>query len=449
METPELITPHPGPHSRTFLEMTRAHESPGDTTFALSPEAVVEDRGEGPWIIDPDGNRYLDFMAGFGPAITGHCHPRVVAAIRDQAGKLLHIMGAVNPVHATLARRIVELAPGNVPRKVQFGNSGAEAVEIAIKMARFKTGKSEVLAFHGAFHGRTYGALSLMSKRYAREGLYPMVPGAVHVPYAYCYRCPFGKTYPSCDLECARFVRYTVEGPATGVTEPAALIVEPIMGNGGMIVPPPEYLPALRKICDDNGMLLIADEVMSGWGRTGTLFAVQHTGVAPDILVTAKGIASGLPLSAAIARADIADVWTKAREGSTFSGNPVSCAAALATLDVLRDERLAENAAAMGEYLAAGLRELAAQFPIVGDVRGRGLMAGIELVKDRESRAPLVRAAQQATDLAIREGLLLYPGGHYENVLSFLPPLIIGREHVELAMGILRRVLAKVAGASR
>jgi 4-aminobutyrate aminotransferase len=444
METPELATPHPGPRSQEFLAMTRAHESPGDTTFALSPEPVVEHQGEGAWIIDPDGNRYLDFMAGFGPAITGHCHPKVVAAIREQAGRLLHIMGAVNPVHARLAQRVVELAPGDFPKKVQFGNSGAEAVEIALKLARYKTRRQEIIAFHGAFHGRTSGALALTAKRYARQGLYPMASGVVHLPYAYCYRCPFGKSYPSCDLQCARFVQETVEGPATGVTEPAAIIVEPILGNGGIVVPPPEYVPALREICDRNGMLLIADEVMSGWGRTGKLFAMEASGVAPDILVTAKGIASGLPLSATIARAELTDVWTKAREGSTFSGNPVSCAAALATLDVLHEEQLVSRAAATGEYLLARLRELATRFPVVGDVRGRGLMVGIELVQDRTSKAPIVGGAQRATDLAVREGLLLYAGGHYENVLSFLPPLIIEREHVDVAMEILGRVLTKL-----
>ncbi|MCC6419188.1 MAG: aspartate aminotransferase family protein [Gemmataceae bacterium] len=442
MKIPDVREPFPGPKAQAHLERTKRAESPGDCTFAIDPRTVVEDRGEGVAIYDPDGNVFLDFMAGFGVVNTGHCHPRVVEAIKAQAEKLTHIMGAANTTRTELLELLTEVTPGDGPKKVQFGNSGAEAVEIAVKLARYYKRKSEIIAFHGAFHGRTYGALSLMTRSYARKGLYPMVPGMVHVPYAYCYRCPFDKTYPDCGVACAKFVEYTIKGPATAVTEPAAVIVEAVLGNGGMVPPPPEFLPELRRICDENDVLLIVDEVMSGWGRTGKWFASEHTGVEPDILVVGKGIAGGLPLSAAVAKAEITDVWEPNREGSTYSGNPIACAAAVASIGVYRDEELPAHAADVGAYFLDGLKALADEFPCIGEVRGLGLMIGVELVKDRQTREPLVNAGIRVAQICLRKGLLLYPAcGHYNNVIAFLPPLVIERSHVDTAIEILREAL--------
>lgn len=448
MKELELKVAHPGPISKKYLDKTRRFESPGDCSFSLSDETVVEERGEGAVITDPDGNEFLDFMAGFGACNTGHCHPKVVAAIREQAGKLLHIMGAVNPVHSELAELITEVTPGSFRKRVQLGNSGAEAVEVALKVAKYWKRRSEIICFHGAFHGRSYGALSLMAKKSNREGLYPMLPGVVSAPYAYCYRCSFGLEYPGCGLQCAKYVEYLVKGAATFVTEPAAIILEPIQGNGGIVVPPDEFMPELRRICTENEVLLIDDEVMSGWCRTGKTFAVDHWGVEPDILVVAKGIASGLPLSAAVARAEVFEGWPIAKDGSTFSGNPVSCAAALATIGVYREERLAERAEEMGAYFMEGLRILAKEHEIIGEVRGKGLMVGVELVKDRETKEPLV-VGRKATDSALRKGLLIYAGGYDGNVLGFLPPLVIQKEHVDRALGILDEVLGELDKGGR
>jgi 4-aminobutyrate aminotransferase len=440
----DIREPFPGPKALAFLERTRRTESPATATFGIGAYPVVMERGKGVVIHDPDGNVFLDFVAGFGVLNTGHGHPRVVEAVKRQAEKLIHLMGAVNTTRTDLLGVLTEITPGKGRKRVLFGAGGGEAVDMAIRLVRYYGKKYEIFAFYGAYHGRPYGALSLMGRGIGRRGLQPMLPGVVHVPYAYCYRCPFELKYPGCGIACGRFVENAVKGQATGVAEPAAMIVEPLQGNGGMIPAPPEFLQELRRICDENSILLIADEVMSGWGRTGKWFAIEHSGVEPDVFVVGKALGGGLPLSAVIARAEIADLWEPSRDSSTLAGNPVACAAALATIDVLKSERLAENAAAVGAYFLEQLREIADEFPMVGDVRGLGLMLGVEMVKDRQTREPLAGAGRRVAQICLRRGLLIYPfGGHSGNVFGFLPPLIIDRSHVDTAVEIVRKSLAE------
>jgi len=444
MRISNVREPFPGPKANAVIEQARRIESPATATFGIGEHPVVMERGEGAVIHDPDDNVFLDFVASFGVLNTGHCHPRVVEAVKKQAQKLSHLMGAVNPTRTDLFGALTEITPINGPKRILFGAGGGEAVDMAIRIARYYGKKYEILAFFGAYHGRPSGAMSLMGKGYGRRGFLPMLAGAVHVPFAYCYRCQFDLQYPDCKIACARFVENVVKGQSTGVAEPAAIIVEPIQGNGGMIPAPPEFLQELRRICNETGILLISDEIMSGFGRTGKWFAIEHSGVEPDVFVLGKALGGGLPLSAVITRAEISEVGEPSRDSSTLAGSPVACAAALATIDVIKSEGLAENAKAIGAYFLEGLRDIAKESPIVGDVRGLGLMLGVELVKDCQTKEPLVGGGRRVAQLCLRKGLVIYPfGGHTGNVFAFLPPLIIDRSHVDIAVEIIRKSLAE------
>ena len=400
--------------------------------------------GAGAMIEDVDGNRFLDFMAGIAVAATGHAHPAVVRAVQDAAAKFLHICGGdfyYEPM-AELSERLARLAPGSSKKRVFLSNSGTEAVEGAIKLARFATGRSGIIAFKGAFHGRTMGALSLTSSK-ARQhaGFGPMLPDVHHVPFAYCYRCEFGKTFPSCALFCARSIEDDLLARHVSPGDVAAIFVEPVQGEGGYVVPPPGYLQALRDLCDRHGILLVFDEIQSGIGRTGRMFAAEHVGVEPDILLAAKGLASGMPLGAIIAREKIM-TWEKGSHGSTFGGNPVCCAAALATLDVV-EGGLVENAERMGRRMIAGARALMKRHACIGDVRGLGLMIGVEFVTDRASRTPapdLVRAIELA---AFARGLLLLSCGR--STIRLAPPLTIDAHDVDAGLAIIDEVLREVS----
>jgi 4-aminobutyrate aminotransferase len=322
------------------------------------------DRGQGAHVWDLDGNRFLDFCAGIAVCSTGHSHPKVVRAIQDQAARFIHMSGTdfyYRP-EIEFAERLNRVAPMNESTRVFLTNSGAESVEAAFKLARYHTRRPRTLAYIGAFHGRTMGALSLTaSKAVQREGFAPLVPGVTHVPYPYCYRCPFGRTYPGCDLYCVRYIEETVLKAYCPPQEVAALFAEPIQGEGGYVVPPPGYWQRIRELCDHYGILLVMDEVQSGFGRTGKLFAIEHWETEPDIVALAKGIASGMPLGAIVAREKVMN-WQPGSHGTTFGGNPVCCAAALATLDLVEDG-LVENAAQQGEYMLHALRELQARHP--------------------------------------------------------------------------------------
>ncbi len=395
------------------------------------------------FLIDVDGNRFLDFAAGIAVCATGHCHPRVVEAIREQAGRLLHLCATdfSYPEVIELAERLARAAPGADPKTVFFANSGAEAVETAIKLARLHTGRPKVIAFFGAFHGRTMGAVSLTaSKAVQRRGYAPFLPEVHHTHYATCYRCPVGRRPEECDIECLDLLETTLFATTAPPDEIAAIIVEPVLGEGGYYVPKPGFLERLAEIARRHGILLVADEVQTGFGRTGRLFACEHSGLEPDMLVLAKGIASGMPISAVVARGEVMQ-WRSGGHGSTFGGNPVSCRAALATLDLLEDG-LIDNAARMGEYLLARLRELQERHRCVGDVRGLGLMIAVDLVKDRTAREPDHELLQRVLSAAFHKGLVLLGCG--ASSIRIAPPLIVGAAEADRAVEILDAVLGEL-----
>jgi 4-aminobutyrate aminotransferase len=419
---PDLITAIPGPKARAHVSYDETWTSPS------LPRAypIVPVRGEGLVVEDIDGNLFLDFAAGIAVNSTGHSHPQVVAAIREQAADLIHFSASdfYLPIYPEVCERLARLAPFEGPARVYLGNSGTEVVEAAIKLARYATHRPYIVAFLGAFHGRTYGSVSLTaSKAKYHAGFGPLLPGVFHAPY--------GKV---ADLAWFDQVLFDKLAPASEV---AAIIVEPIQGEGGYIVPEDGFLEGLREICDRHGILLIADEIQSGAGRTGRMWAVEHWGVQPDILLSAKGIASGMPLGALIARASILEAWGPGAHGSTFGGNPVACAAALATLELL-EGGLVANAAARGEQALAGLRRLAGeQSELVRDVRGKGLMLGIEF--------PTAEEAEAVQMAAFRRGLLILECGPSSVRMS--PALTVSETEMATALRIFGEAVAEVAGA--
>jgi 4-aminobutyrate aminotransferase len=403
-------------------------------------------RAAGAVVEDVDGNRFLDFAAGIAVNSTGHCHPRVVQAIQDQAARLLHICGAdfYDPVYIRLADRLSKLAPGNGPKKVFLGNSGAEAVEAALKLARNHTGRPHILAFFGAFHGRTMGAVSLTaSKSVYHRGFGPLLTGVTHVPYAYCYRCAHHLTYPGCDLACVKYIEDVLFVRSVPHDEVAAVFVEPVQGEGGYIVPPDGWLTRLRALCDKYGILLVDDEVQAGIGRTGKMLAIEHWGVEPDIVCLAKALASGMPLSAMITREEVM-TWPPGAHGSTYGGNPVCCEAAQATLDVIEEEGLLENAGRLGARLMDHLCDLAKESRLIGDVRGLGLMIGVELVKDKQARTKAKRERNDVVLGCFKRGLILLPCG--DNSVRFSPPLTITEAEADIAFEIFADALLEVEG---
>jgi 4-aminobutyrate aminotransferase len=438
-KVPSIKTPLPGPEARKVLALDQEFVSPSYTR----DYPLVARRGQGATVEDVDGNLFLDFSAGIAVVSTGHCHPDVVRAIQRQAETLIHMSGTdfYYPLLAQLAEKLAEITPGNFPKRVVFGNSGAEAIEAAIKIARYHTRRNRLIAFLGCFHGRTLGALSLTaSKAVQRRGFGPLLSGVTHVPYPNPYRCSAGHGASECDCDCTDFIEKQLLRTAVPADEVAAIIVEPIQGEGGYIVPPPGFLGRLREIADRHGMLLIFDEVQCGMGRTGKMWACNHSGVVPDILVTAKGIASGLPLGVAVARADVMN-WGPGAHASTFGGNPVACAAAMETIRLL-EEKYVANAARMGEYLLARLADWPRRHPSVGHVRGRGLMIGIELVKNQETREPNPEARDKVIERAFQKGLLVLGCG--ESTVRLMPPLIIEPEQANTALDLLDCCISEV-----
>jgi len=435
---PKIHTELPGPKAKTLIAKDHKFVS----TSYTRGYPLVADEAFGAIVKDPDGNYFLDFAAGIAVVSTGHCHPEVVKAIKDQADRLIHISGTdfyyTSQVQA--AERVARHVPGKGTNRVFFGNSGAEAIECAIKLAKYHTGRKRFIAFYGAFHGRTTGALALTASKGAqKERFFPLMDGVTHVPYGYCYRCPYGQTYGKCKMECVSFIEDTVLKTTVPPGECAAIFVEPIQGEGGYVVPPVEFIQGLRRICDKHGILLVADEVQCGVGRTGKFSAMTHFGVKADITCLAKGIASGMPLSACVASDHIMN-WTPGSHASTFGGNPLSCAAAEVTLRLV-DEQLAENARVQGEFIMGRLTEWMNRYDVIGDVRGKGLMIGVEIVKDRVTKERYQALRDEVVEECFREGLLLLGAGF--NTLRICPPLIIDRAQAEAFLEILESSLKK------
>ncbi len=438
-DLPVLNGPLPGPRARAVLERDAKVLSPSYTRCY----PLVAHKGEGAVVEDVDGNRFLDFTAGIAVVATGHCHPQVVEAIQKQAARLIHMSGTdfYYEELAALAEKLNEIAPGDVARRVSFGNSGAEAVEGAIKLARYATGRDKIIAFFGSFHGRTMGALSLTSRKAVQRARFgPLVPGVIHTPYANCYRCPYGQTPDSCAVECVKHIEDTLLKTIAPAEETAAIVVEPIQGEGGYVVPPQKFFDELARVARANGILLVFDEVQSGMGRTGKMWAAEHFDMVPDIFTVAKGIASGMPLGATVARADLM-TWPPGAHASTFGGNPVSCAAALVTIELLQQE-LVQNAARMGAHLMDRMRQWPSRFPIVGDVRGLGLMLGIEIVRDRATKEPAPEWRDRIVTLCFERGLLMLGAG--DNSLRLCPPLVISRDQCDFALDTLEACMTQV-----
>ncbi len=435
-DLPDLNGPVPGPRARAVIERDARYVSPSYTRAY----PLVAEQAQGCIVQDVDGNRFLDFNAGIAVVATGHCHPRVVDAIQQQAARLIHMSGTdfFYEEMVALAEKLSAIAPGAVERRVSFGNSGAEAIEGAIKLARWSTGRDKIIAFYGSFHGRTLGALSLTARKAVqRAGFGPLIPGVVHAPYPNCYRCPFGQTPEACAVECVKHIEDTILKTVAPSEETAAIVVEPVQGEGGYVVPPRKFFGELKRVAEQNGILLIFDEVQSGMGRTGKMWAAEHFGAVPDILAVAKGIASGLPLGATVARADLM-TWPPGAHASTFGGNPVACRAALATIALL-EEGLVENAARMGAHMMNRLREWPRRFPIVGDVRGLGLMIGIELVRDQHTKEKAPRLRDEVVRLAFARGLLVLGAG--DNSIRLCPPLVVSRDQCDFAIETLEECL--------
>jgi 4-aminobutyrate aminotransferase len=404
------------------------------------PETIIAERGEGAYLYTTDGRKLLDFTCGIGVTNTGHSHPRVVKAIQEQAANLLH--GQANIVFHKPMLQLVDELLTIVPPKLSsfyFSNSGAEIIEGAVKLAKQATGRSNVIVFSGSFHGRTHLTMSMTtSKTIYRAGYQPLVPGIFVAPYPYAYK--YGWDEATTTQYCLEELHSLLKSQ-TAPQETAAVIIEPVLGEGGYVAPPKVFMQALRQLCDHYNLLLIADEIQSGFGRTGRWFGLDHFEIAPDILVMAKGLASGLPLSALAASPDLMAKWTPGSHGGTYGGNAVACAAAVATVQTMRAEKLVENAAQMGEVLMTGLRRLQEHHPEIGDVRGLGLMIATEFTAPSSNREPWTERAKAVTKAALAEGLMLLTCGTYDNIIRWIPPLIVSEAQVKDALGMFERAL--------
>ncbi len=440
MSYPKIKVTPPGPKAKKIVERDSAVISP---SFGRAYPLVIE-RGEGNIVVDVDGNEFIDMNAGLAVCSVGHSHPKVVKAIKDQVDKFIHYSYTdfFYDDYVDLGEKLHDLVPGDHKKKFFYGNSGAESIEAAMKVARWHTGRQGYLAYIGSFHGRTMGAVSLTaSKPYQRARFAPLVPGVEHIFYPYCYRCPFNLECPSCGYACVDYIDEYLFHRYVPPEEVAMLIAEPIQGEGGYIVPPDGYFKRLKKLLDEYGILFASDEVQAGVGRTGKWFGIEHFGVVPDIVCMAKGIAAGMPLGVMASRADIQD-WKPGSHASTFGGNPVSCAAALAVIDIIKSENLLENAQKQGKLIKDRLNEMKEEHPTIGDVRGKGLMVGVELVKDKTTKEYAQKETGEVMMECFRNGLAIVNCGI--NVIRWMPPLTITSDLVEPALEIFEKSLTKI-----
>jgi len=444
MSTIQLRTSIPGPKSKE-LAKRRATSVPRGLSHA-TPVYVA--RAQDAWLEDVDGNRYIDFAGGIGCLNTGQRNENIVSAIEAQLQNFLHTCGQVTPYesYVRLAERLNQITPGKFPKKTLLVNTGAEAVENAVKIARAYTKRSGVIAFEDAFHGRTMMTLALTSKTHPyKAGFAPFPSDVYRIPYAYCYRCSYSLQYPSCEIHCARHLEDTFKR-VVAAEDVAAVIAEPVLGEGGFVTPPAEFFRIIMDICHKHGVLFIADEVQSGFGRTGKMFACEHYGIEPDILVTAKSLGGGLPLAAVTGRAEIMDAPGLGGLGGTFAGNPLSCAAANAVLDVFEREDLLARANAMGAQFERRARSWQSRFELIGEIRGLGAMRALELVKSRETREPAPDETKRIAQYCYEHGLITITAGSYGNVIRLLVPLVITENQMDEGLDVLEEALASVSG---
>jgi len=437
---PKIVVRPPGPKARELVRKDGLLISPSYVRFY----PLVVESGEGCIVRDVDGNEYIDFNSGLICLNVGHNHPKVIEAIKTQCDRFLHYSNTDFYYREVvdLAEKLTEITPGRFEKKVYFGNSGTEAVEAAVKVSKWHTRKHRFIAFISAFHGRTLGALSLTASKIAqRRYFFPLLPGVTHVPYPYCYHCPFKLSFPNCDYWCVDFIDEMVFQKYVPPEEVAGIVFEPIQGEGGYVVPPPEYFQKLKKLADKHGLLLIDDEVQAGVGRTGRWFAIEHWNVEPDIVCIAKSIASGLPLGATVSRSKLMD-WEGGSHASTFGGNPVACVAALAVIGIMKEENLLENAAKQGNYIMRRLQELKEKSEIVGDVRGKGLMIGAEIVENKKTKKPAKEKASEIMMRCWKRGVAIITCG--ASTLRIAPPLNITRELIDASLEIIEDVTREV-----
>jgi 4-aminobutyrate aminotransferase len=437
-----LVTPIPGPKT---LEIVARDERFLMTTTKTSP--VAAEAAQGVWVQDVDGNRLLDFTSGVGVLNVGHCHPAVVRAIQEQSAKLMHFAGTdfYYDSQTQLGEKLTQITPGRFPKKVFFTNSGTESAEAALKLVRWNTRRPLVLGLLGAFHGRTMGALALTTSKVAQRARFNAhTGGALHIPPPYCYRCPYKLTYPSCDLYCVKILKELYFETAVPPEDVAAFVAEPVMGEGGYIVPPKGWHTTLRSILDEHKILFVDDEVQSGIGRTGKWFAIEHHGTEPDVITTAKSLGGGLPIGAIVFRKEL-DYTYPGAHSNTFGGNLVAVAAARAVLSAIEKERILDNAQVQGDYLLQRLRELQTRYEVIGDVRGLGLMTATEFVEDRTTKAPAVALRDRVIQESYKRGLLLLPCGR--STIRYIPPLVIQREEIDEGIEILDAAIGAATSA--
>ena len=430
--------------SSALLAELRANFVP-QGPFNVTPYFV--EKAKGAIVYDVDGRELIDFAGGIGVMNVGHSHPKVVEAIKRQAEMFTHTCFHIvmYEPYLKLAEKLCALTPGSFPKMALFANSGAEAVENAVKVSRHYTKRQAIICFENGFHGRTYMAMTLTSKvKPYKFGFGPFMSEVYRMPFAYCYRCPFGLTYPACDVACADYMKDFFIGNVAAEST-AALIVEPIMGEGGFITPPPEYFPKLIKICRDHGIVFVADEIQSGIGRTGKMFAMEHWGVEPDLVLVAKSVAAGMPLSALVGRAEMMNAPQVGGLGGTYGGNPVCCSAALAVLEIFEEENLLARSQALGEKLRQRFEAMQKRLEIIGDVRGVGAMLALELVKDRVSKEPAADVAKALVKFCYERGLVILSCGNFSNVIRTLMPLVITDDQLERGLAILEEGLTTLS----
>jgi len=425
-EAPFIRVPPPGPKSKEYLEYQAAHEGSAVSYPKGMPMAIR--RARGATVEDMDGNIYIDFFGGAGVMNVGHANPVVSEAASKQLSELTHSLDIPNQARKALVETLLTLLPKELNRVFFGGPTGSDAVEAALKLARSNSKRYPLIAFEGGYHGMSAGALSLSSGLVFKEDFLPLLPEVHFVPYAYCYRCAFGRKPDSCGLECAQYLEHVVEDPHSGVGRPAAIIVEAIQGEGGSIVPPDAFIPRVRAVCDTHEILLVVDEIQAGFCRTGKMFSIEHTGTVPDIMTMSKALGGiGFPISAIAYRENL-DTWPGGKHIGTFRGNVLAYAAGSEALNFMVQNRLAEHALSLGEVMLAWLKELEKDSKVVGEARGKGLMLGVELVRDKATKEPAPELARQVRAICHRHGLLIEIGGHYGNVARFLPPLILTEE---------------------
>ncbi|KXB00050.1 hypothetical protein AKJ42_01865 [candidate division MSBL1 archaeon SCGC-AAA261C02] len=437
---PNIVKPIPGPKAEKIVKRDEKVISPSYTRS----EPLVGEEGWGVYVRDVDGNVFLDLSSGMFVMNYGYSHPKIVQKVQEQVGKLTHFAGTdfYYEPQVTLAEKLIDITPGDFKKRVYYGNSGAEAVEAAFKCARWHTRRPLMITYKGAFHGRTFGAMSLSSSSSRHQKHFaPLVPGARFMPYPYCYRCPFNQSYPGCDFSCVEYIRDSL-AKDTPPTDVAAVITETIQGNGGYITPPPEYYPMIKEMCEENDWLFIVDEIQTGLGRSGKTFAIEHWNIEPDIICMAKALGGGfIPMGAIVAKEEVMD-WQRGTHASTFGGNLVACAAAIAGLEVLEKENLDKRAEKLGEFARDRLGEMKEDYKLIGDVRGKGLLIGIELIKNEKTKERATEEQEKLIQTALNKGLIVFPGGR--SVIRLAPSLTIEREDLEKGLNIFEESLAEV-----